>query len=213
MHINELKTKLLILIKGFERFLPLLFWIFFLYGFDEPYIAGLTVIAAAIHECGHEGLLFLRTGRVSPIKSVLSGMRISANCRLSYRDEMLLYLFGPLANLLAAGVALLFLPVFGKKVFLFSVINLASALANLLPVEGYDGYGAIRAAMLLFDAPEHCHRLLSFLSLSTVAFMCFLSLYLMDRLDGGYWIYAVFISALISRFARDGTALRQGTGD
>lgn len=203
MHNNEFKTKLLYIIKAFERFLPLLFWVFFLYGFDEPYFAGLTVIAAVIHECGHEGLLLWRTGRPSPIKSVLSGMRINKSRTLSYRDEALLYLCGPLANLCAGALSLLLLPVIGGAALPFSVINLASAAANLLPVEGYDGYGAVRALFLLYDAPEFCHRILSATSLTVIAVMCFLSLYLMDRLDGGYWIYAVFISTLISRFSRD----------
>lgn len=206
MHNNEIKSKLLYIIKKFERFLPLIFWLFFLYGFDEPYIAGLTVIAALIHECGHEGLLLWRTGSTSPIKSVLSGMRITKSHALSYRDEVLLYLFGPLANILAAAISLLLFPIFGDTVFPFSVINIASAVANLLPIEGYDGYGAIRALLLQRDARELAYRVLSAISLSLISLLAFLSLYLMDRLDGGYWIYAVFISLLISRFSRDNSA-------
>jgi len=203
MHINEFKTKIFIFINSISRFLPFVFWILFLYGFDEPFAAGLTMIAAILHEMGHVGYLFLKTGDFYIPKGVLSGMRITPKRMLSFREEFFLYISGPLVNIVIGALFLAFKFLLGEWALAFAAINFASGIGNLLPIEGYDGYGALRALFSEFGAGDLWVAALREASLIFVSLLCFLSLYMMDRLDGGYWIFAIFISALISRFCTD----------
>lgn len=198
MHINE---RVMLIFSVIEKLLPIVFWLLFLYGFDEPAVAGLTLIAAVIHECGHEFYLLFKRGHTSSLRGSLTGFRISTTAGLSYFEEAMLYFCGPLANFIAAAFSYVFLCFGSEYTMLFSIINIASGLANLLPVEGYDGYGIIRAVLSHLNAGKSAYMLLSAISLTVIFTMCFVSLYLMDRLDSGYWIYAVFITALISKIS------------
>ena len=77
---------------------------------------------------------------------------------------------------------------------LFVLLNLATAISNLLPVEGHDGYGLIRAVACGADGSE---RTLHGLSLTFTAALCLLSLYVVDRIGEGYFIFAVLLLSVL----------------
>ena len=114
---------------------------------------------------------------------------------MSYREEIAVLSAGPLANAVTAVSVLLFLPK-SEPSTLFSVINGVTALTNLIPVRGYDGY------KILFAIAEHAEcsalrRALEACSLLFASAVLFLSLYSIDRLDAGYWIFGVFFIFLL----------------
>ena len=157
----------------------------------------MTVLSAAVHEMGHYSysLFFLKSP--SAPYGVWSGLRMKKSGHLSYSEEIMLYLCGPLANLL---FSILILPCFALS-FEFardlSVINIFTMLANLLPIEGYDGYGAILAIAGKLGMEWRTREVLRHISFFLTVVMLFISLYLMYYLNGGYWIFAVFsVSAL-----------------
>ncbi len=160
-----------------------------------------TIFAALIHELGH--ILYLRrTTGEGNIRGVLSGFRIKPRGELSYRQEFFLYLSGPLVNLSMA--LLLWLPsLFGAQAHTEGIIaNLITALSNLMPIEGYDGYGALRAVIRSFDKDTMIFEgaLRSFSCLLIFVF-CILSLYLIDRFGGGYWIFAIFFASMVKKMS------------
>lgn len=198
MHINEIKATLLKILTVCERLLTLLFLIFLIYGFDEPYTAGLTLIAALIHEGGHEAFLFISGGHGGRIRARLSGFGIKGPSAQSYGKEIMLYLCGPAANFVLAAIFLFLVPALGDYARAGAFINLATGVSNLLPLPGYDGYGIIRTLLDAYAMPSVCYKLLSAAALTVSALVSWFSLYLLSRVGDGYWIYALFISGTLS---------------
>lgn len=205
MHNNEFKVFLSAFLSFFNSFLPVIFWILLVFGFDEGYVAGLTVISAIIHESGHYLYLALRGNRVF-IKGKVDGFRIKGHHTLSYKDELFLAISGPSANLLIGVLSfLLSFPtfVFSDYLKIFGIINLTTAISNLLPIESYDGYRIVTCILLITDSPQWTYALLDKLSQLIVTFMILLSLYLMYELDGGYFIFLIFALSLYRNVSRN----------
>ena len=202
MHNHEFSRKFSVIFTSINRFLPLIFWVLIIYSFDEPLIATLTVISAVIHELGHFSFFIFTRSPFPTTKGVYNGFRISRSETLSYKGEIILALLGPLFNIAACFVILPFRPVLGGFADSFAVLNLATGLSNLLPIEGYDGYRIIKCSILLMTCPEQLLKILDILSDFLIALFVFLSLYLIERFNSGYWIYAVFIVSLVGRVFR-----------
>ena len=182
-----------------ESVLPLLFWVILIFGFDTPDIAILTILAALIHELGHL-LAASLTKRGGVLRSHLSGFRIGVTMG-SYTDQIILLAAGPLVNL---AVFLLTLPHSGLAngyFLMIGYINLLSALSNLLPIEGYDGYGIL---MTLAEAKNshRAFRLLCIASFTLTLSLTLISLYIMLRYGGGYWIFGVFFVTLLTKIKK-----------
>lgn len=184
-------------LNKFSSILPIFFWLFLVFGFEEPVMAIITLCSALIHEAGHiEYIMIVK--RIKPsIRGVLSGFRIKANAGLSYDEEIGTYLAGPTVNIIVFLLFSLLAVIFGETFAIIAQVNLATALSNLLPIEGYDGYGALMAMANKLEMGERTMRILSHLSSALIFIFCILSLYLIDRQGGGYWIFAVFFISMI----------------
>ncbi len=197
MKIKNKRNGLIWLINKISAILPVFFWSFLVFGFEEPIMGVITIGSALIHEAGHILCIWASRGFAISLKGVVSGFRIKTGSSLSYDEEIAIYLGGPAANLLFF-VLFSFLSIFfGELCALISIINLATALSNLLPIEGYDGYGIIRAIINKRGLNSIAMRTLSTVSSSLVFVLCILSLYLIDRQGGGYWIFAIFFISMI----------------
>ena len=175
----------------------IIFWLLLIFAFESPEGGFMTVTSALIHESGHFLYTLLYLKAPSPPRGVLSGLRIKKKGMLSYGEEMMLYLSGPLANLAFSLVLLPFFFVSGRFAKDFFIINTFTMLSNLLPVEGYDGYGAILAIAQKLGTEWRVRRTLRYISFGFTLVMMLVSLYLMYYMNGGYWIFAVFsISSL-----------------
>lgn len=202
MHYNENKTKITDILNSILSFLPTLFWGTLILGFEGEYMAFTTIICAIIHEAGHLLYLFLFTPSCYRMKSVVFGLKIKAVSVLSYDDELMLYLCGPLSNCIFGIIFLLLALRGGDFFYSLSVLNLATAASNLLPIEGYDGYGILR---VLFEKRFHTGfmlKVLSAISAILIFVFCLLSIYLIDRYGGGYWIFAVFFTQMIKHIKK-----------
>lgn len=184
----------------FCAILPSVFWCLVIFGFEDVTAAVATIISALIHEGGHILYIAFRRLPSGGIRGVLSGFRIRTTSLTSYNDKIITYLAGPAANI-AAFFALTPLIPFGNFFALLGVMNLATAISNLLPIEGYDGYG------ILYTLSERNEWSTAMKALETVStFLIFmlaiLSLYLIDRYGGGYWLFAIFFSMMIKRIGK-----------
>ncbi len=177
-----------------------MFWILLTFGFDKPHTALLTLLSAALHELGHQSFLLLSRGRPGKMRAGADGPRISAPRLLSYGELILLYLCGPLSNILVFLFSSLLAPAFGDYALEFALINLFTALSNLLPIKGLDGYGILKA-LIARSEKERLLPVLCALSFFLTALLMFFALYLAARLDGGYFVYALFLSLFIKETA------------
>ena len=185
----------------FEKTLTLLFWFLLILGFDTPSVAYMTVIAAAIHECGHLFMsFFFAKGNTSLPHAAISGFRIKSY-GLSYKEELFVALGGPVLNFLL-GLALIQLPFTPRSAEyfdLFGVINILTCVSNLLPITGFDGYRAVECILAMrIRNSERVAEIMATVSFGFSVLSTFLSLYLILKTGEGYWIFAVFFSALFS---------------
>ncbi|MBE6644052.1 MAG: hypothetical protein E7612_01580 [Ruminococcaceae bacterium] len=180
-----------------EQTLTLLFWVILTFGFDTPSVAILTVIAALIHEAGHILVLYtLNKSSCALPRAKLSGFRIKTGI-LSYKEELYSALAGPLFNLWTGAFSLLISK--SPLLSIFSLLNFMTAISNLLPIKGYDGYKALSCFLMIISRDgskfESVLRLISFL-LSCL--LTFFSLFLILKIGEGYWIFFIFFSILFS---------------
>ncbi len=188
--------------------LPLLFWMSVLLAFDEIYVAVLSIIAIMTHEAGHL-LVYLFLGKKCRLLAKLDGLRISGHGSLSHTSQLAVYAAGPSMNILAAITAL---PLIENDYFkaLFAV-QIMYAVSNLLPIRGSDGYGIIDSICnALGDGYKH-GRLLDSISLLTVILLSYFSLYVMVKLNSGYWMYFIFLTQLISHLVYSNSQFREKT--
>ncbi len=187
------------LLKIGEKVLPLVFWVFIIFAFDTPRFAILTIAAAAIHEAGH--ILFGNSRGIMRLFPAAhpTGFRIKPKRLGSYKDELILLLGGPVSNFTSSLLFGIIFALTGRAFFFdFAFLNLLTALANLLPIRGYDGYRIIEVLLLLRKkenlAPLSVLRAFSF---AFTVLLTFLSLYLLLKIGEGYWIFALFFSSVL----------------
>ncbi len=180
-------------------FLPMLFWLSVLFGFDTPMVAVLTVITAVIHELGHIFAISLSSGDIKAPRGHLTGFRISHGENTSYKREIFILASGPIFNLVAAIIALPFVIILGDYGWLFISLNAMTALSNLIPAEGYDGYGILTA---LGEWSGKSTLPLLRISFFMSIFFTFFSLYLIGRLGGGFWIFAIFFVSVLTKLRK-----------
>ena len=193
MHINKtIKIK-----SGFTdlilRIFSAIFWILVMLGFDGVDGALITLLAVLIHEMGHLAALFILGHKDGVPLPRMPGFSIKVCSTLSYKKDIAVAASGPLANLLTA---LILLPArqMAEPLILISILT---AISNLLPVRGYDGYRILESAIALSGASRFLGRLPDILSFCTVVAAVLLSLYFIYTFDAGYWIFGVFFIFLI----------------
>ncbi len=186
-----------------ETLMPIAFWVVIMFGFDSISVTVMTLLAAAIHECGHLAVITLTCGHkaTTPIPKI-NGMRITPSVILSYKEEILAALGGPCANILFFLILLPFCNKADGYAITFSMINLMTALSNLLPVSGFDGYKIALNAVALKFGSESAERLLSAFSFLFSWVAVFLSLYLILKIGEGYWIFGIFFTATLTEVFR-----------
>lgn len=122
----------------FFLILPALLWVAAVLWFEGLYSLLLVGLSAVFHECGHL-LAFSLLGLPAPrLVPVARGVRFAASCTLSYREEMLIAMAGPVANIacfLLGRAAGGFSPAFRA----FGDISLLTGLCNLAPMNDLDG--------------------------------------------------------------------------
>ncbi len=184
-----------------EKALSIVFWVLVIFGFDTVGVAILTLICAVIHEIGHISVLLLLKKKTKKLPNAkIYGLRIGVK-ELSYIEEISVALGGPIINLFVAIAAFLhrgFGPA-ADYMQLFGFLNLMTMATNLFPITEHDGYKIIEATTMMFSKnPNKTKRLLSAMSFTLCMLMCFIALYFMLKIGEGYWIFAIFISTVIS---------------
>lgn len=181
-----------------NKFLPLFFWLFLLLGFDSPYVAVLTILCAAIHELGHVSAILLTNRKVKIPTPLLCGLRIKEDFQPSYKTQILIFASGPIFNLLTFALCL---PFKSPYIRIFAILNLLSALSNLLPLENYDGYNVLKELAQYFEKP-YLIRLLDYLSFCITALLTLVSLKFILHYSLGYWTFALFFISLMLKIKK-----------
>ena len=152
--------------------LPSCLWICAIIYFEGIYLFLCVTMAACFHECGHL-LAFSALGIPAPkFVPVVRGVRLVTDTPLGYRQEFLIALAGPLANLFCflAGM------VWGSRfpaLADFGEASLMTALCNLVPMSELDGDRMLRCLI----APYVSDRTMYYLHTCSSAIFLFLSVF------------------------------------
>lgn len=193
MHINKIKCRKAETVDITVRIFSAFFWILVLFGFDSTAGALMTLLAAVIHETGHILALFVLGHTDGVPMPRMPGFSIGIHPTLSYKEDIVVSLAGPMANLVTAAMLL---PM-REATWEMIAISLLTALSNLLPVKGYDGYRILAALIALTNTERFLGRLPDILSFGIATAAVLLSLYAIYAFDAGYWIFGVFFIFLL----------------
>lgn len=126
---------------------------------DNSQIALLSLICAALHECGHIAALLLFKSAPTEIRFGIFGIRIQHNnYALSDWAQLVISLCGPLVNLALFAlsyVASLFWQ--NQPLIMLCAVNLVMGAFNLLPILPLDGGRALEIVLGRFF-PDACVR-------------------------------------------------------
>ena len=204
------KKRFIKVIKKLLKVLPLSFWLILIFAFDEPYVAILTLISAFAHELGHM-FAFLILSKRFIFFGVASGLRLTSQKQLSYTEELIIALFGPLSNIiLFLAVSPFIVLGAGEYAAVFGIINLFTAISNLILIEGYDGYRIAKCFINQYSSLKELEVLLRALSFFLSVILSLIALYLIRSFDGGYWIFFIFIASVFKAITSDSSVFVKG---
>ena len=184
-------------------------WILVLFLLDVPYILPM-ILAVALHECGHLFCARLLKIRVLRLEFSMLGARINIDDTfLSYKNEFLLAMSGPLAG--AIGFALCFpissrfcaLHFFSEFLLPFSVISLCLALFNLIPIDTLDGGRMLRCAISQIFSSERADLVMKICTFLTLILLWSLSVYMMIKVVSGLTLFIFSAILFINFFIKD----------
>ena len=172
------------------------FWFFIVWILSEPYITTMVIIVAAfLHEAGHLTVSRLCKVKVSTITIYPLGADIHLSGAVSYRDNMLISIAGPMMNIITF-IFLQIISVSLNEPYCFiadqlSASSISLAVINLLPVKGFDGAN-ILGCMSMIIFPENMALLLQKItSCITLTVLWIVSLYLLLTVSSGISLFAL----------------------
>ena len=166
---------------------------------DRSLLCLAALLAAVFHEAGH--LCAARLMRI-PMKSLqldLLGARLDAAGRmLSYGEEWILCMAGPLFSLLLAALPA---PCWGSSLFARQLSNASLLLGalNLLPIRSFDGGRMLSAFLSVTIGERNAERILTCSSFLFLFLLWCFSVYCLLRVGDGLSLMC-FSMSLFSRF-------------
>lgn len=185
-----------------KRFLiqPLaLIYLLFMLFCDKSGLAAMSLLAAALHEIGHLVAARVMHIPIGAMRFDLLGARIDVKGRiLSYGEEWLLCMSGPLSSLVFSLIGSFFWS-HTKLAIAFSCASLLLGLLNLLPIQTFDGGRMLECALLSFTTPQKTGSILRGCTFLFLWLLWAFSAYLMIKIADGTSLF-FFTLTLLARF-------------
>ena len=192
MHYYNSSYRKFLNIKFLRSISPVLFWLILIFAFNGVSLGIMTLCSAALHELSHFTALLLLKKNFN-FNGSYFGLRISVNEFMSYKQEITVALAGPLINI-AVGLPFIFFAAGNEYLTSFGILNLMTGLVNLIPVKSFDGYRILSSILNLTLSFEKVNRIVETVSFTFIAVICFISLFLISKLDTGYFLFFVIFS-------------------
>lgn len=167
--------------------------------FDRSGIAAMSLLAATLHEVGHLVAARFMHIPISAMRFDLLGARIDVKGRiLSYGEEWLLCMAGPLSSLVFSLIGSFFWS-HTKLAIAFSCASLLLGFLNLLPIQTFDGGRMLECALLSFTTPQKTGSILRGCTFLFLWLLWAFSAYLMIKIADGITLF-FFTLTLLARF-------------
>lgn len=133
---------------------------------DKSGFALPAIFAVFVHECGHLTAMHAVGDSPRQICLIPASVKIVRSFKKSGYD-MFIAISGPLANLLIFTVLLINYKAFGNEKSLeYAVLNLVTAIFNLIPVKGLDGGIILYCALNKYYDEDVCEKTVKIFTLS-----------------------------------------------
>ncbi len=177
--------------------LPTLLWVGAVCYFEGVYLFMCVVLSALFHEGGHL-LAFSALGLPSPaLLPVSRGFRLRQSVPMTYRQELLSAMAGPLANLGCFFVSFL-CPELLPWAVDFGRVSLYTAVCNLIPMPKMDGE-RILCCLLAPRVTDRCLYLVRQILSATMLYLgLFGSLFILWQTGEGFYPALLCLRSLFS---------------
>lgn len=170
---------------------------------DTPYLLPM-LFAVLLHELGHLLCAVILKIRIRRFNMSMLGARFETEGKLSYTDEFLLAmagpLFGSLGFLLTVRYALKYssVPFCADFLLPFSMISLELTLFNLIPLSTLDGGRMLESLLCKTFSLDVANRILKITSFLTLFCLWLFSVYMLLKITSGLSMF-VFCSILFTK--------------
>lgn len=145
----------------------------------------LILSAAAVHEMGHLGMLYLFGADIQTLTISVLGAELQADCqRLSYGQELAAVLAGPMMNMACACL----IPFFVTGCEMLVGIHLVLGGFNLLPIRPLDGGRGLELFLTWACGPFVGETIACWVSAMTALILAVLICLLMYATGGSLWL-------------------------
>ena len=157
----------------------------------EPLSSALALISASLlHESGHIFAFFITSSPRPKLEGAPFGFILMPSRPLSYKSELIIAFFGPLFNLLfATALFLMALPSPNDAEYYFILLNIMTALYNLLPLYFLDGGRILFSLCALIFPLSVSEKIRDCVSFFFLLSTLFLSLWLIMIRGVGYTLF------------------------
>ncbi len=165
--------------------------------------------AIALHEAGHLSLAALLGLKIKSLDLSLLGARITTASELSYTEEFLFALGGPLFSFLGFSLTLPAalkyesLPFSQDFMLPFSLICACLLIFNLLPLQSLDGGRMLASLALSLFSLSFAVKLMRAMTILTLLCLWLLSVYMMLRIAQGLPMFVFCVIFFIKCFIRN----------
>lgn len=176
-----------------------LIWFTFLLFSKTPFILPM-ICAIILHELGHILSAFILKIKIQSFELSILGARITTKESLSYIDELLFSLGGPLMGIigfiftLSPSLNYADFPICQDFLFPFSILSLCLSIFNLIPLPSLDGGRILKCLVCLIFSLPTADKILHFTYFLTLLCLWMLSVYMMLKTSNGV---PMFIFCLI----------------
>lgn len=172
---------------------------------DRSVFTVITLASALAHELGHIVAARLSGADISEITIYPFGadIRLCSDLR-SYRKDFFISSAGILVNLLLVGAAFLFDP-YGHSGSAIALSNLALIFTNIMPIDGLDGGGMLRALLSPVIGIRKTDAAISAVSFCSLFFMWVVAVYVLLVTNGSPSLFVIVCTLFASLFLKEKT--------
>ncbi|MEG0338782.1 MAG: hypothetical protein RR573_02585 [Oscillospiraceae bacterium] len=161
--------------------------------FDPVGILRMVLLASCIHELGHIAAYYICTHSIPPIAVSIGGFSLGSTCKLSTKNELIVLICGPLANIFTAlfFAALAYIKA-AYLLYFFMGANLCIGIYNLLPFGVLDGARII----LCLVPPCKVHKLYTVQNILLILFVIVCICVLLFTMPTGNALIALILAPI-----------------
>lgn len=166
---------------------------------EHPELTFIAFSAAAIHESGHILAAKILRIKIKSIRLSILGASIETNfIDLSYKNEAILCICGPLSNIVSAFTMYFCFGATNQNILFFITVSLILAFLNLLPVKGFDGGRILFALIQHFSTINILNKVLEISSFICIFTLWSISVYFILK-TGAYLSLFIFSGSLFAK--------------